>query len=66
VNAIGLLLNVKPNGAGEPVKKRWPDFIQHYIFPGGMMPTMEIIRREAAAHKSKRSMSACSSCHQSR
>jgi hypothetical protein len=46
------------------------DFIQHYIFPGGMMPTREIIRREAAraglrllAHKSKRSMSACSRCH---
>jgi cyclopropane-fatty-acyl-phospholipid synthase len=25
-----------------------PDFIQRYIFPGGMLPTMEILRREAA------------------
>jgi cyclopropane-fatty-acyl-phospholipid synthase len=25
-----------------------PDFIQRYIFPGGMLPTMGIIRREAA------------------
>jgi cyclopropane-fatty-acyl-phospholipid synthase len=23
-----------------------PDFIQHYIFPGGMLPTIEIMRRE--------------------
>jgi cyclopropane-fatty-acyl-phospholipid synthase len=28
--------------------RRRPDFIQRYIFPGGMLPTMEIIRREAA------------------
>ena len=28
--------------------RRQPDFIQRYIFPGGMLPTMEIIRREAA------------------
>jgi cyclopropane-fatty-acyl-phospholipid synthase len=26
-----------------------PDFIQHYIFPGGMLPTVEIMRREIAA-----------------
>ena len=25
-----------------------PDFIQRYIFPGGMLPTIDIIRREAA------------------
>ena len=25
-----------------------PDFIQRYIFPGGVLPTVEIIRREAA------------------
>lgn len=25
-----------------------PDFIQHYIFPGGVLPTADIIRREAA------------------
>jgi cyclopropane-fatty-acyl-phospholipid synthase len=28
--------------------RRRPDFIQRYIFPGGMLPTIEIIRREAA------------------
>jgi cyclopropane-fatty-acyl-phospholipid synthase len=28
--------------------RRRPDFIQRYIFPGGMLPTEEIIRREAA------------------
>jgi cyclopropane-fatty-acyl-phospholipid synthase len=28
--------------------QRRSDFIQRYIFPGGMLPTMEIIRREAA------------------
>jgi len=28
--------------------RRQPDFIQRYIFPGGMLPTMAIIRREAA------------------
>jgi len=28
--------------------RRQPDFIQRYIFPGGMLPTVEIIRREAA------------------
>ena len=28
--------------------RRQPEFIQRYIFPGGMLPTMEIIRREAA------------------
>jgi len=28
--------------------RRQPDFIQRYIFPGGMLPTMTIIRREAA------------------
>ena len=27
--------------------RRRPDFIQRYIFPGGMLPTREIIRREA-------------------
>jgi cyclopropane-fatty-acyl-phospholipid synthase len=25
---------------------RLPDFIQHHIFPGGMLPTVEIMRRE--------------------
>lgn len=25
-----------------------PDFIQHYIFPGGVLPTVEIIRQQAA------------------
>ena len=28
--------------------RRQPDFIQRWIFPGGMLPTMDIIRREAA------------------
>ena len=28
--------------------RRQPDFIQRYTFPGGMLPTMAIIRREAA------------------
>jgi cyclopropane-fatty-acyl-phospholipid synthase len=28
--------------------RRRPDFIQRYIFPGGMLPTQEIIQREAA------------------
>jgi len=28
--------------------RRQPDFIQRYIFPGGMLPTMDVIRREAA------------------
>jgi cyclopropane-fatty-acyl-phospholipid synthase len=28
--------------------RRRPDFIQRYIFPGGMLPTEEIIKREAA------------------
>jgi cyclopropane-fatty-acyl-phospholipid synthase len=28
--------------------RRQPDFIQRYIFPGGMLPTMDIIRCEAA------------------
>jgi cyclopropane-fatty-acyl-phospholipid synthase len=28
--------------------RRRPDFIQRYIFPGGMLPTLEIIGREAA------------------
>jgi cyclopropane-fatty-acyl-phospholipid synthase len=27
--------------------RRRPDFIQRYIFPGGMLPTLDIIRREA-------------------
>jgi cyclopropane-fatty-acyl-phospholipid synthase len=27
--------------------RRRPDFVQRYIFPGGMLPTMGIIRREA-------------------
>jgi cyclopropane-fatty-acyl-phospholipid synthase len=27
--------------------RRRPDFIQRYIFPGGMLPSVEIIRREA-------------------
>ena len=36
--------------AREPFRnyRRQPDFIQRYIFPGGMLPTMDIIRREAA------------------
>ena len=29
--------------------RRNPDFIQRYIFPGGMLPTIEIIRRQIAA-----------------
>lgn len=28
---------------------RRPDFIQHHIFPGGMLPTISIIEREVAA-----------------
>ena len=28
--------------------RRRPDFIQKYVFPGGMLPTVEIIEREAA------------------
>jgi cyclopropane-fatty-acyl-phospholipid synthase len=28
--------------------RRRPDFIQQYIFPGGMLPTLDIIRRQAA------------------
>jgi cyclopropane-fatty-acyl-phospholipid synthase len=28
--------------------RRRPDFIQKYIFPGGMLPTTQIIEREAA------------------
>ena len=28
--------------------RRNPDFIQRYVFPGGMLPTAEIIRQEAA------------------
>ena len=28
--------------------RRRPDFIQKYIFPGGMLPTTEIIERETA------------------
>ncbi len=28
--------------------RRRPDFIQRYIFPGGMLPTVDIIRRQAA------------------
>jgi cyclopropane-fatty-acyl-phospholipid synthase len=27
--------------------RRRPDFIQQYIFPGGMLPTVEIVQREA-------------------
>ena len=27
--------------------RRQPDFIQRYIFPGGMLPTLPIVRREA-------------------
>jgi cyclopropane-fatty-acyl-phospholipid synthase len=27
---------------------RRPDFIQHHVFPGGMLPTIEIMRREIA------------------
>jgi cyclopropane-fatty-acyl-phospholipid synthase len=27
---------------------RRPDFIQHHVFPGGMLPTVEIMRREIA------------------
>lgn len=27
--------------------RRRPDFIQRYIFPGGMLPTLDIIRRQA-------------------
>ena len=27
--------------------RRRPDFIQQYIFPGGMLPTLEIVKREA-------------------
>ena len=29
--------------------RRKPDFIQRYIFPGGMLPTQEIIRKQAGA-----------------
>jgi cyclopropane-fatty-acyl-phospholipid synthase len=29
--------------------RRRPDFIQKYIFPGGMLPTVAILRREVAA-----------------
>jgi cyclopropane-fatty-acyl-phospholipid synthase len=29
--------------------RRRPDFIQRYIFPGGMLPTLDIIRRQAAS-----------------
>jgi cyclopropane-fatty-acyl-phospholipid synthase len=28
--------------------RRSPDFIQKYIFPGGMLPTVEIVERETA------------------
>jgi cyclopropane-fatty-acyl-phospholipid synthase len=28
--------------------RKQPDFIQRYIFPGGMVPTVEILQREAA------------------
>jgi cyclopropane-fatty-acyl-phospholipid synthase len=28
--------------------RRRPDFIQRYIFPGGMLPTLDIVRRQAA------------------
>jgi cyclopropane-fatty-acyl-phospholipid synthase len=31
-----------------PSYRRRPDFIQKYIFPGGMLPTRQIIEREAA------------------
>ena len=27
--------------------RQQPDFIQHYIFPGGVLPTVDIIRRQA-------------------
>ncbi len=29
--------------------RRCPDFIQHYIFPGGMLPSLPALRRAAAA-----------------
>jgi cyclopropane-fatty-acyl-phospholipid synthase len=29
--------------------RRRPDFIQHYIFPGGMLPTVAIVKRQIAA-----------------
>ena len=28
--------------------RQQPDFIQRYIFPGGVLPTVDIIRRQAA------------------
>lgn len=31
-----------------PVYRKRPDFIQRYIFPGGMLPTKSIIERESA------------------
>lgn len=30
-----------------PVYRRTPDYIQKYIFPGGMLPTVDLIRRHA-------------------
>ncbi|KUO62821.1 MAG: hypothetical protein APF80_03795 [Alphaproteobacteria bacterium BRH_c36] len=30
--------------------RRHPDFIQRYIFPGGMLPSVGIMRRQAQAH----------------
>ncbi len=36
-------------GAFDMYRKR-PDFIQRYVFPGGMLPTPEILRSMGAAH----------------
>ncbi|MEZ5811206.1 MAG: cyclopropane-fatty-acyl-phospholipid synthase family protein [Rhizobiaceae bacterium] len=38
------------NEKSYPHYRRQPDFIQRYIFPGGMLPTPEIVKRLGAEH----------------
>jgi cyclopropane-fatty-acyl-phospholipid synthase len=46
---VAVLQVITINEACFETYRRRPDFIQKYIFPGGMLPTKEAIQREAAS-----------------
>ncbi len=45
---IAVIQAITIDEARFPVYRKRPDFIQRYIFPGGMLPTKSIIERESA------------------
>ncbi len=46
---LAILQAITINEADYPIYRSRPDFIQRYIFPGGMLPTESLMARHAAA-----------------